>query len=802
MAVIFAIVKKDERILVWGILAVLSIIIGYVRNKNIHEDMKNAENTVWEAEDSEDNSGSLIIRGTVYDVAVKQNSIYYYLENVYVFKGNKSDTYMSDIKREMNIGRAVLICRKDTYKEYSDSRDFDKEYSYKYMAGACAGQFLCAEVKAYAFSVARNDGGFDEAKYYHSQKIWSGFKTDSQDNITIIKNHNIIGRYKNILYRLKNHMEVCLEKICGSRYIGLYKGILLGDKEDIDSGQKELYRLAGISHILAISGLHISLIGYFVYRKMRKISGYMIAGIITLTVVISYGVMIGGTASVQRAVLMFAIHIVGDIMGRSYDVLSSMSMALLIMLMDNPMCVDNSGAVLSFTAILGITVVYDNVKGFLRLKNKLMETIVASECINVVTRPIIAMSYYEISLYSTVINIIVIPLMSVVAGCGFIGIILSNIHTGLAKIFIYPGCMILKLYDFICRKIIKLPYAVKITGIPDNGKMLLYYLIIACGIWIIRRKNTFDRQEDIRKEDIRKENIRKTDTGKHYNIRAGCVGIVMAVLLILIIYRKNDILKIQMLDVGQGDCICINNGSEVILTDGGSSSSKDIGSYTIMPFLKANGVEKVDYLMVSHSDADHINGLVTLMEYKYNGENYVKNLIMPKISDDVKDVEYRNIAEKAEQEGINVLYFGKDSGIDFSGMSIKCISPDRNMSGDKNELSMVYYLKSKNITMIFTGDMGSEGEERLLKNNLIHDVDILKVGHHGSNGSCTEDFLNKLEPEAGIISCGINNSYGHPGTEALNRLYDAGADVYITAQSGQIDIVECKNGFKVETFLH
>lgn len=755
-------------VLLWGILVLLFIIMGYVRNTNVHDDMKNA---VWETAHFKDNE-KLIIKGTIDNIAIKKNSIYYFLNNTYLYKLCMSDKNIYDVQNKVNIGRTIVV---------SDE------------LSSCAGEIMCAEVKVYDFKTARNDGGFDEAEYYHSQKVWTRFITESDSKIVFIKNNSIIGKYKKLLYKLKNYMRQNIEEICSRKYSGLYTGILLGDKEDIDGNDKELYRLSGISHILAISGLHISLIGYFIYRKLRKISGYIVSGISAIIIVISYGIMVGGSASVKRALLMFAIHIVAEIMGRSYDILSSVSMALLIMLMDNPMCVNNSGVILSFMAIFGISVVYGNVRELLGIKNKIMEAILASECINIVTRPVIASAYYEISLYSTAINIIVIPLMSVVAASGFAGVIFSCIHVSIGKIFIYPGCMVLKLYGVICSYVVKLPYATKITGIPEKKIIIIYYLVIILGIWLIRiivKKHT----------DSMCIKARKSHIGIY--IRTACMLAVMSLLLFLIIYNKNNVLKIQMVDVGQGDCICINNGREVILTDGGSSSSKDIGRYTILPFLKANGVEKVDYLLVSHSDADHVNGLTTLMEYKYNGQNYVKNIVMPKICEESIDKEYSNIVEKAEHEGIKVWYFEEDSCIDFQSMKIKCISPCDGISNNKNELSMVYYLEHKNISMIFTGDMGSDTEEILLKNNLIHKTDILKVGHHGSDGSSSEYFLDKLKPKVSIISCGINNSYGHPGKQTLSRLYDADSDVYITAGCGQIDIVVNENGFKVETFLH
>lgn len=534
------------------------------------------------------------------------------------------------------------------------------------------------------------------------------------------------------------------------------------------------------------TGLHISMIGYAIYKSMRKISGYVVSGLMTAAIIVSYGIMIGGTVSVQRAVMMFLLHIVADIMGRNYDVLSAMSVALFLILLDNPLYIRNTGLQLSFMAIGGIVLVYPQVKEWLQIKHSWADAWIAGECVNVVTRPIVALSFYEISLYSSFTNLLVIPLMGVLVASGFSGMLMGLLHTGFGKLCILPGCIILKVYERVCTFMNQLPYASKITGIPDTERILLYYgmMIIGLALYV----------------SFHKKNSRHTPA--KMAMRRLSAVMIMILLFLVLTYRSGQSLKIQMLDVGQGDCICINDGNHVILTDGGSSSSKDIGTYTILPFLKASGVEQVDFLLITHTDADHVNGLDTVMEYRYHGRSYVKNIILPNIHDDVTDEVYRHIEEKAVQAGIHVLYFEKGSEIEFDTMCIQCISPDGGMGGDKNELSIVYYLKSKNITMLFTGDMGQSTEERLLKAELIQKADILKVGHHGSNGSSSEAFLQALRPKVGIISCGIHNLYGHPGQDTLRRLAQIGTDIYMTTECGQIDIVETKSGFYVESFLH
>lgn len=763
--VISAFIKRNEAILIWGIIFICIMMTGYVRNKHVHKDMEKLGEILLSMDERED---YLIVSGIVNDISIKENSVYYYLENVCLMDG----------KEEKELGKAILVADKMIYD-------------------VNVGYYIRTKADIYSFREARNVGEFDEKNYYVSLGIRWRFQITDTDNVTIKKVNSLYRQYQRGLYNLKNKMKHVLDRICGKSCAGLYKGILLGDKEEISGEIKEVYKVAGISHILAISGLHISFMGYLIYRSLRKISGYGISGMITAFVIISYGMIVGGSSSVNRAIIMFLIHILGDVLGRSHDVLSSMSVALCLMLVDNPLCVYNSGIQLSFMAILGMVIVCPVVKDFFNIRNKICNTWIAGECISIITRPIVAAAYYEISVYASITNILVIPLMSVVVADGFLGVLMGFINTTLGKICIMPGCIILKLYHMVCGFMNKLPYAVMITGIPDIRKILTYYGILVSGIIIM--KLLMRKHKEINDMD-KKVYVKQWKGIFGLKVLSGLMIII--ILFIILIHKEYSSLKIQMLDVGQGDCVCIRDNQNVILSDCGSSSSTDIGKYTILPFLKANGVERVDYLLVSHSDADHINGISTIMEYDYHGKPYVRNIVLPAISSSVIDEFYEQIEEKARQKGIHIVYAGEGSKINFENMSIQCISPDNQLSGDKNDLSIVYYLTGKTITMLFTGDLGQAGEKTLLENKMLRKVDVLKVGHHGSDNSSSSEFLQIVSPKVSLISCGINNRYGHPGENTLKRLKNIESDIYITTECGQIDIVETKNGFYVESFLH
>ncbi len=757
--------RKVRLIVLYMGIVCLIVNMGFAKYRNYNDKLHSLENGLRAHE-------RVRVCGKITKSEEKSTGIYYYLENAYVSGKNNQISnvniilYVKDEKIEGITGEMI-----DTYAKYD---------SYK---------------------SARNKGGFNERKYYYELGIAGRFIKENDDETFIISKRDIVSTG---LYRLKCHCINILDKITSAKYSGIYKGILLGDKSDIESDTRSLYKMAGISHLLAISGLHISLIGYFVYRTLRKIMGLYPSGIFTFTIILCYVNMIGENISAKRAIIMFGVSLLAKLIGRTYDILSALTLAFIIIIYTNPLAIFNSGMLLSFGAILGIILLHTPLMRFIKINNKLISSFLASEMINTIIRPISAYFYYEISMYSSVINIIIIPFMGIIVVCGILGIIIGSVSVHLGSSVIWIGCRVLQFYDFVCRLFLKMPYATRIVGIPGNLRLMIYFGLLIIAVIILHIY--LNRNDEIYNNDNECNivNCGEIDTFKVRNIKR--ISVCMVLILLNVILLSNNVkgVRINMLDVGQGDSICINNAGNTLLVDAGSSSEKDITKYTILPFLKASGIECVDYLIMTHSDMDHINGMNDLMEYKYNGRNYVKNIIVPKINETVVDKNYRNIISKAEKEKINVIYLGKGDIIRMKGLQIRCLWPEDDRKLDKNDLSLTFYLSvsESDFRMLFTGDLGMEGEKMLIKSGISDKVNVLKTGHHGSNNSSSAEFLKVLLPEVSIISCGVNNRYGHPGQDALKRLKNIASDIYVTKDTGEIDIHVNERGFKVETFLH
>lgn len=757
--------RKVRLIVLYMGIVCLIVNMGFAKYRNYNDKLHSLENGLRAHE-------RVRVCGKITKSEEKSTGIYYYLENAYVSGKNNQISnvniilYVKDEKIEGITGEMI-----DTYAKYD---------SYK---------------------SARNKGGFNERKYYYELGIAGRFIKENDDETFIISKRDIVSTG---LYRLKCHCINILDKITSAKYSGIYKGILLGDKSDIESDTRSLYKMAGISHLLAISGLHISLIGYFVYRTLRKIMSLYPSGIFTFTIILCYGNMIGENISAKRAIIMFGVSLLAKLIGRTYDILSALTLAFIVIIYTNPLAIFNSGMLLSFGAILGIILLHTPLMRFIKINNKLISSFLASEMINTIIRPISAYFYYEISMYSSVINIIIIPFMGIIVVYGILGIIIGSVSVHLGSYVIWIGCRVLQFYDFVCRLFLKMPYATRIVGIPGNLRLVIYFGLLIIAVIILHIY--LNRNDEIYNNDNECNivNCGEIDTFKVRNIKR--ISVCMVLILLNVILLSNNVkgVRINMLDVGQGDSICINNAGNTLLVDAGSSSEKDITKYTILPFLKASGIECVDYLIMTHSDMDHINGMNDLMEYKYNGRNYVKNIIVPKINETVVDKNYRNIISKAEKEKINVIYLGKGDIIQMKGLQIRCLWPEDDRKLDKNDLSLTFYLSvsESDFRMLFTGDLGMEGEKMLIKSGISDKVNVLKTGHHGSNNSSSAGFLKVLLPEVSIISCGVNNRYGHPGQDALKRLKNIASDIYVTKDTGEIDIHVNERGFKVETFLH
>ena len=275
--------------------------------------------------------------------------------------------------------------------------------------------------------------------------------------------------------------------------------------------------------------------------------------------------------------------------------------------------------------------------------------------------------------------------------------------------------------------------------------------------------------------------------GKSVLVRGAAAIAFMSFLYAIVFtltYSKRPELAITMLDVGQGDGISVEHrDGTVCFFDGGSSDNSSCGKYVIEPFLKYSGIGRVDHWFVSHTDADHISGLTELLEAGYRVENlyFAKGMVY--------DEATAKLISLAKESGTHVWYLVPGDTLTLGDDVYTCIFPEvDNSYTDKNDACLVMRLDHGDFSALFTGDLTADGEEYLKSGGMLDDVTLLKVGHHGSKTSSTADFLEVLRPKECIISCGVNNRYGHPAPETMERLLDHTEMVYVTTDCGAITI--------------
>lgn len=661
------------------------------------------------------------------------------------------------------------------------------------------GNIIKVRGKLRQFEKAANKGNFDSRKYYLSLGFYGKIEAGTIEVI----NSDYSG-IRQGLYELRMEIIERLEKLCSdnkgifsiiNNKNGIIGAIILGDKTDLDSDIKELYSVSGIAHILAISGLHISFIGMAIYRLLRRRFRFLFSAAVSIPVVLSFGIMSGFGISTIRAIIMFILKIIGEVLGRKYDAITAISLAGLVLLVQNPFVVCNSGFQMSFGAIIAIVLILPIVEEILNTDNKIIKVLSANFTISLVMNPILAWNYYELPTFSFLLNIVVVPLMSVVIVSSIVGIFCSCIMFGFGKVVIFPGCGILELYTFLCNIINKSSVASIVVGQPKVTIIIVYYailLVVLFGLKNIRTKYTrAEKERNIIKKETglvleKKAKKERRIKGQNVKLRLACI-VGFLLLNCLIYYIPNPGFYITFINVGQGDGILIHgdNGTKVMV-DGGSTSEKQVAKNCIVPYLKAEGIGTIDYSIITHTDKDHISGILEILENNNSNRIRIKNLVMPDIN--MKDDTYNELIEKAKLKKINVLYIKKGDTLSLGKTKIKCIYPETTTTAsDKNDYCTVLSVKNKTSKILLTGDISKEIEEKI-KDDIEENYTVLKVAHHGSNYSSSEKFLKKVNPKYSIISVGKNNSYGHPGNETMERLRKQGGVIYRTDEKGGITI--------------
>ena len=628
------------------------------------------------------------------------------------------------------------------------------------------GETICVRGKTTLFEKARNPGNYDQQFYYAKQNIygfvWSEkiLSVSGKENEILERLHKIRQAWRQLL--LEHMSEENGQVLCA---------MLLGEKSGMDTELKEQYQKAGISHVLAISGLHISFIGLGIYKWIRRTgASYISAGVLGGLVLSLYVLMIGFSVSVIRAYVMLLLRIGADMTGRVYDMLTALMASAALIVLYQPLYLADAAFYMSHGAIVGIVILLPALKKILPKKTWL-EAGFAGLAINIALFPVVLWFCFEFSTYSMLINLLVIPLMPWVLGLGMFGSLCSLIWMPVGRVLL-GGCdRILRFLDWISEECCQLPFSRVVLGKPNWWEMGIYYVVLICFVFLLGKCKDKKHISKFRKVGV----------------------LLVAFAIVMFVKFPNGKLQVTMLDVGQGDCIFMKGPlGHTYLVDGGSSDVDELAKYRIEPFLKSQGVGKLDYVFVSHGDSDHYRGIEEMLNRQTTGVKLC-NLVLP--TNYKQDKALLELAGLAVKKNVNTVVIKAGQSMTEGKLEITCVGP---YDGKKvlvgNAGSMVLDVAFQEFDMLMTGDVEKEGEEQLVRNLPKKSYDILKVPHHGSKYSTSEAFLKLVKPRIGWVSAGKNNPYGHPHAETLNRLQKFCCKVYETSEYGAI-LVETDGEF-------
>ena len=647
---------------------------------------------------------------------------------------------------------------------------------------SCTGSFE-------AFEGELNPGQFDANAYYKNEG-YTGI-LDAKD-IRLVKEEESFSP-DIYLHRLNLAISEKYKKILGEKNAGSLSAMVLGDKRGLDEEIKELYQENSISHLLSISGLHISLLGGAVFLFLRRLKVSFSFPLITSSIIlIIYGAFTGFSVSTSRAIVMMSVLFISFVIGKSYDLPSGLALAALILIVMNHRVIYQSGFLLSFFAVIGIFYIMPELlyifkvdiyhkRGIIKGLHLLLASIISSISILLATLPIVLNNFYEVSLTGILLNIIVIPLMSLVVITGLLGGFVALVSEILGSFLLGITHYILNLYTLFCRLGDRLTFLRLIIGKPDKWQIVLYYLILVIVFYFLALKRRENKLRSL------KNNLPE---GYNTSKRIVVTGLMTFTSFLIIAYKPREF-SINMLDIGQGDCFVVNDGNnDIYISDCGSTTLQNVGKTRLLPFLKSKGWGKVDTIFISHMDKDHVNGVNDLLKC---AEITIGRIIISASykSDKLNCAELEELKELAKMRDIKLFYMKKGDEIVGKDISFRCIYPTGEEDiKDQNEASIVMRMDYKGLSMLFTGDIAGSTEEKIIEGSDkdILDCDILKVCHHGSKNSSTDDFLKKVDPKLYLISCGLMNRYGHPHRDALSRMTEEGGRILRTDHMGGTQI--------------
>lgn len=693
-----------------------------------------------------------------------------------------------------------------------------------------------------------NPGGFDYRRYMHFQNVWGSVNIQAK-NLELLDRRPASDLQSHV-QKARNRISELIEKTGKGEHTGVLKALIIGERSEIPKEIKNAFNRTGVSHLLAISGLHVGIVAAAAFALFKWLLQWFPpllwrawtrkgAALLTLAPVLIYGLLAGMSPSTQRAVIMISVFLFTFLLETEHDLINTLAIAALLILIIDPPALFSISFQLSFMAVFFIVCgLVENPEGPVKpgILQRLFAFILVSFWATMGTLPLIMFYFNQVSLVSLASNLVLVPLI------GFLVVPIS-----LASGFIYPfspalallglktGALILNLSLNIIRFLAALPFAAVKTVTPNLIEIACFYGLAGvlffklrqrfqnrtgsvAGWWmsIFRPTQGNEKREPAFQEqtnEVDGDNFRWRCFFKRYPvaITAGLLLLILSLDIGYWFYQRfwHPDLRVTVVDVGQGSAALLElpRGYNMLIDGGGFSDNEsfDVGAQIVAPLLWQKKIKTVEVLVLSHPNSDHFNGLRFIAEH-FNTRELWSN------GQSTETKSYRDFIETIHKRNIRMPAFENLSrSREINGVSLNILNPPpgflekaiKDKWRNLNNNSLVLQARFGQKAILFPGDIMVPAEAELVSTQGTSlDANVLIAPHHGSKSSSSDVFLEAVSPEVVIVSCGWKNRFHFPHEVVLEKYHSLGLDVYRTDMDGAVFITTDGKKLKIQSFLN
>ncbi len=613
------------------------------------------------------------------------------------------------------------------------------------------GDIVSVEGVVYQPIGQMNDKGFSYASYLRAHGVAATMYCE-EEQVRVYRNE------AGWPWKIKNFVLGKIDQFVPGDAGALLKGITLGDKSSFTPEMKTMFARAGISHIVVVSGMHMSILMLFVMYVCKRLRLKKWARAIAATVVVFFFMcMVGFTPSVLRAGITCIVAMLAILLRRKKDFLTTMAVAAAAVTLLNPYSLFDVSFQLSFAATLGIVYLANPIKKLIDfLPDMLAEIIAMSVAANIATLPIVVWYFSDVSVIAVLTNVIVVPFVNILFIGTFFMAALGGIFPPIGNVLGFLLGTLANMILYLVEQLAALPYAT--ISLPQPPMIVnVYYYAIVFAIWMLTERRRVTEMKLLL-----------------------CCTIALMVSFCLVQYWTADTVRLEFINVGQGDsCMVRMPNRHYILIDTGEKGNGSTNN--VVDYLKKRGIYTLDCIYISHADSDHSGGLEEVLN-----SVKVKKVAVPQMNIRSEDME--ELIQMVTQKGVPVEMVSAGDYYQVENMEIRALWPvpvsGSNLATDNN-LSMVLKISYQGNVALFMGDMGGEAEEMLVHSGTELRCNILKVSHHGSKTATGDAMLDVAAPQYSMISVG-KNSYGHPDPDVMSRLENHKSEILRTDILGNI----------------